>query len=255
MKYSIQITLLLLAILVAGCFSPGLDGEMHKAVISGSLADVQSLVGGGADVNATGAYGCTPLYYAALYGDSYIVTYLLGKGADPKKGASWRGGDTPLHVAAQCGYVDCVQVLLSNGVPVDLRNNYGETALHLAARRRNTDVVRLLLSNGADANATDKRGGTPLEYPSGFVDNRQLNYQETVEILIEHGADVRHIDRNGEAAIHEAVFLGNVKVVEILLQHGAIPNVSGTRGTPLAWAQSRGYKDIVLLLQKNGAKQ
>ena len=240
---------------VAGCLDPGTDGPLHDAITRRDFASVQEQVRRGADVNASGMYGRTPLYYAALYGESNIVVYLLNEGADPKKGASWKGNDTPLHVAAAHGHIGCVKALLPKSVLVDIRNNVNQTPLHYSARNRHPDVVRLLLDHGADVNATDTMGTTPLEYPSGFVDNYHSNYQETVEILLAHGAEVRHVDRNGETALHEAVFMGNAKVVEILLDHGADPNVSGIRGTPLKWAKSKGYEDIVILLRKYGARK
>ena len=253
MKTATHIVVALLALVLAGC--TGSDDPLHNAVTSRDLAAVKTQVGGGADINAPGMYGRTPLYYAGLYGEGNIVAYLLSEGADPQKGASWKGDDTPLHVAAQNGHAGCVQVLLLNGASVDIRNNANQTPLHYAARSRHPDVVKLLLDHGAKVNATDKMDTTPLEYPSGFVDNYQSNYQETVEILLSHGANVRHVDRNGETALHEAVFMGNAKVVEILLDHGADPNVSGIRGTPLEWAKSEGCEDIIKLLKEHGAKE
>jgi ankyrin repeat protein len=243
------------ALTVTGCLNPGSDGPLHNAATSRDLAAVQAQVQRGADVNATGMYGRTPLYYAALYGESNIVTYLLNNGADPKKGASWKGDDTPLHVSAEKGHIGCVEALLVRGVPVDIRNSANQTPLHDAARNRHPDVVKLLLDHGADIDATDKMGTTPLEYPSGSFENHQSNYQVTVEVLLAHGADVRHVDRNGETALHESVFMGNAKVVAILLDHGADPNISGIRGTPLEWAKIKQYEDILALLKKHGAKE
>ena len=255
MKTIRSILIAALGLTITGCFDPGSDGPLHNAITRRDLVAVKAQVERGSDVNVAGLYGRTPLYYAALYGESNMVAYLLNQGADPKRGASWKGNDTPLHVAAGHGFVGCVEALLSAGVPVDVRNNANQTPLHVAARHRQPEVVKVLLDHGANVNATDKMGTTPLEYPSGFVDNYHSNYQETVEILLEHGADVRHVDRNGETALHEAVFMRNAKVVEILLNHGADPNVSGTRGTPLEWAKAIGCEDLIALLKKHGAKE
>ncbi len=255
MKTISHILIATLGLTVAGCLDPGSDGSLHSAITRRDIGAVKAEVERGVDVDAPGMYGRTPLYYAALYGESNIVAYLLSQGADPKKGASWKGNDTPLHVAAGHGHIGCVEALLSKSIAVDIRNSANQTPLHDAARNRHPDVVRILLDHGADVNATDKMGTTPLEYPSGFVDNYHSNYQETVEILIAHGAEVRHVDRNGETALHEAVFMGNAKVVEILLDHGADPNVSGIRGTPLEWAKAKGCSEIIALLKKHGAKE
>jgi len=253
MKNTKHIGAAVLLLLLAGC--TGSDGPLHDAVQRRDLQAVKANVEQGAAINAFGMYGRTPLYYAALYGESNIVAYLLSVGANPKKGASWKGYDTPLHVAAQHGHMGCVQVLLSNNVPVDIKNASKQTPLILAARSRQASVVKLLIENGANVNAIDKMGTTPLEYPSGFVDNYHSNYLETVAILLENGADPRHIDHNGETALHEAVYMGNAQVVEMLLEHGADPNVSGCRGTPLNWAKREGYTNIEALLTKSGAKE
>jgi ankyrin repeat protein len=250
-----KIGLTALAVWISGCAGPGTDGPLHVAVVRGDLPAVRKLVDAGAEVNAEGEFGRSPLYYAALSGYREIVSFLLTKGADPLKGASWKGNNTPLHVAADHGHLGCVQVFLSWHVPVDVRDRSNATPLHLAARARRPEVVKLLLDHGADVNAADCMGTTPIEYPSGVSDNYRANYRETVELLVARGADVRHVDRNGETALHEAVFMENAAVVEMLLRQGADPNVSGVRGTPLAWARRKGYESIVKLLVKGGARQ
>ena len=209
--------------LLAGCV--GTDRPLHDAVSCGDLQAVETLVDRGEDINAKGMYGRTPLYYAALSGQSNALAYLLAKGANPKIGASWKDNNTPLHVAAEHGDLACVKILVSNGVPVDIRNSSKQTPLLLASECLHPAVVTYLLDKGAKVDATDRKGNTSLYWSTCF--------------------------REGDTASDQAV----VSVVHILLEHGANPNVKGGRGTPLAWAISGGHHEIEKSLREYGARE
>jgi len=246
-------TILLAMCMFCGC--SGSDKPLHRAVITGNITETVTLVNKGNDINAEGRYGRTPLFYAALTGHNEIMRYLLLSGADPHKGASWKGGDTPIHIAAERGNLVGVQLLINSGALIDERNIARQTPLSLAAHNRQVTMVAFLLKQGANVNAEDIMKATPLAYPSGFVNNCRSNYQEVVEMLLNYGANVNHVDRNGETALHEAVFMGDAMVVSILLNRGANPNVRGIRGTPLEWARQHGRKDIEKLLYDHGVAE
>ena len=55
-------------------------------------------------------------------------------------------GDTPLHVAAQYGNLDAVQVLLDTKANPNIENEKGFTPLDKAIHAGHKDVCRLLLS-------------------------------------------------------------------------------------------------------------
>ena len=52
-------------------------------------------------------------------------------------------------MAAQCGHVDMVGLLLERGAAANLQSKNGLTALHLAAQDDRTAVARLLTRYGA----------------------------------------------------------------------------------------------------------
>nr|WP_253307404.1 ankyrin repeat domain-containing protein [Rickettsia endosymbiont of Ceutorhynchus assimilis] len=69
---------------------------------------------------------------------------------------------TPLHYAAKSEYKDIVELLLSQGVDVNILDQHHETPLHIAVVHKHKDIVELLLSQGADVNIPDQHHETPL---------------------------------------------------------------------------------------------
>ncbi len=73
-------------------------GLVHIAALSGNLPCLKVLSGAGADLNAKGAFGVTPLMVAATQGDPSVVRYLVEAGADPA--AETVGGRNAFDYAA-----------------------------------------------------------------------------------------------------------------------------------------------------------
>lgn len=83
------------------------------------------------------------------------------------------------------GNTDGVENILDLGVPVDARSLHGDpyfgvarnsTALHVAAWRASHDTVQLLIERGADVNAVDAEGRMPLELAvKACVDSYWMN--------------------------------------------------------------------------------
>ena len=59
---------------------------------------------------------------------------------------------TPLHLAADNGYVDCMRALLLKEAHVDVFSVRGQTPLQLCCKQAFIDCVQLLLEHGADVN-------------------------------------------------------------------------------------------------------
>jgi ankyrin repeat protein len=85
------------------------------------------------------------------------VSFLIGKRANPNLQNS--RGETPLSLAAQIGWLEGAQLLLSHGASVDLANSRGETPLIMAVHQRDIAMVRLLLATGANPTTTDNAAG------------------------------------------------------------------------------------------------
>jgi ankyrin repeat protein len=144
-----------------GVFSP--EFKLGWAVVRGDLAEVKRLVidcGVNPNIQST-AEGGTPLHVAADRGYLRIVKFLLKHGANPNMKNDY--GNTPLHDAAAFGHREVVKLLLEHGANPNIRDNDGYTPLHYAVGFCYVDVVRVLLDHGADPTIRDKKGRTPLE--------------------------------------------------------------------------------------------
>ena len=88
-----------------------------------------------------------------------------------------------IHVAAQNGNSNIIQMLINHGVGVNARDSSGRTALHTAVHNRHDGAVRVLLQNEADVHACDREGDTPLSLAVkiGFEDAVQLLLYKTLK--------------------------------------------------------------------------
>ncbi|XP_019864114.1 PREDICTED: ankyrin repeat domain-containing protein 1-like, partial [Amphimedon queenslandica] len=76
--------------------------------------------------------------------------------------AGWRDYDNEkfqilaLHYASKQGLMNDVSILISKGVPVNVKDKFDKTALHLSCERGHSDVANALIKAKADVNCQDK---------------------------------------------------------------------------------------------------
>ena len=112
-----------------------------------------------------------------------------------------------------------------NGGYVNTTNKHNETALVLVCEKGNTDAINVLLDAGADHNISDELGETWIHH---VIDGTCK--KETIQIMIEHGADVNAMNKHDETALMRACTKGHIGTINILLSVGADPNVADTDG-------------------------
>lgn len=201
-------------------------------------------------------YGNSPLACALLWNNTEAAEMMLRAGADPNYKspdeqtafAVWVGKSREtsgeknvclpvLKLMTQCGWQ-----------PEQAVDKEGNSALSLACRRANWELgcaaIHYLVGIGADVNARNPQGQTPIMnlYGGRFWDGRIPLFQglprsypyegrtcgeedaETLEFLLEAGADVSATDKWGNTVLHYiAGSTGNTaakKAVEVLFDFG-----------------------------------
>ncbi len=77
-----------------------------------------------------------------------------------------------------------------------------------------------------------------------------------IEAITQNPTMISDTDDDGFTFLHQMAFAGTANGCEILLKHGANPNATAANGmTPLRLAKALGWKKVVEVLTKHGAKQ
>ena len=223
----------------------------------------------------------TPLYIACQQGNTEAVRVLLQHQADPNISSS-DNKKTPLMVACSNKHAEAVKLLLAHkATDVEALDEDHDTALRYASDQNSTKVMRLLLEAAhVNPNVYGKNDWSCLlvSCRDGYLDN--------VVLLLEHGADPYHKVKGGKTCLMMASQYGHIdivhlllnskrvdvkrlineqteegwtalalaykhpKIVELLLEHGADPNLHTNYGwTPLILAcQKEGIPTTVELL-------
>jgi hypothetical protein len=220
------------------------EAEFLEAVKAGDAARVQQMLDTiPALAGAHAESGESAVLLSVYYGKDEVRDLLLERGAPldvfEAAAAGVRGkveewvkkdaglarafahdGFTPLHLAAFFGRIPVVELLLSRGAPVDevSRNPSALRPLHSAVAHRQPQVAleisRAMIAAGADVNATQHGGWMPL---------------------------------------HAAALHGNLPLVRLLLEAGAVADAKNDTGqTPAALASSKNHKEVVALLHERG---
>ena len=177
--------LLVVAGLPALASLAGPDSPVADAAMRGDAEAVRALIADGEDVNEAQGDGMTALHWSARNRDAALVRDLLEAGA--VVGAGTRIGEyTPLHLAAQAGAGEVVEVLLGAGADPGraIMVGGGARPLHFAAESGSGRAVAALIAAGADVDAAEEAWGqTPLMFAAS------KGRTETVRALLAAGAD------------------------------------------------------------------
>ncbi|XP_076171863.1 tonsoku-like protein isoform X2 [Ptiloglossa arizonensis] len=107
-------------------------------------------------------------------------------------------GETQLHIACISGNVEDVEKLLTNGHPMNIKDNFGWTPLHEAANHGHVEIAKLLLQHGANVNDVGSimcQGVTPLH------DAASCGNLSMMRLLIEYGANVELIANENDTVL------------------------------------------------------
>ncbi|MBI4424587.1 MAG: ankyrin repeat domain-containing protein [Elusimicrobia bacterium] len=175
---------------------------LHIAIQSSSPAVLTSfLLARGADPNARGVFGRTPLIAAAAsqyYGATQlaVVEALLNAGADID--ACDETGRTALMWAAMANLPVAVSLLV-RGADTDHADKDGETALMYAVREWNPGVVIALLDRRVDQEKRNAAGRTALDIA------RESNIPAEIQWLLENRGPRSALRERVDAAVGAAL--------------------------------------------------
>ena len=138
-----------------------LNRRLLYAAVRDDIVRLKNALKDGADINARGRHGRTPLIWAAAKGNLDIVIFLLEQEGINVK-AKARTGKNALISAAERGHNAIVERLLENSdisENVDAQDEDGKTALMYAAQYGHKRIVSSLLQY-ADSGVEDDAGKT-----------------------------------------------------------------------------------------------
>ena len=111
------------------------------------------------------------------------------------------------------------------GMTVNTKTSEGVPMLSVAARNDHPDQIEWLLSLGADINAISGDRGYSAVMDAVWRKNFQIT-----EYLIKRGADLGIVSTDGQPILVLAVGNGNEKIVRLLLENGADPDIKDSMG-------------------------
>jgi ankyrin repeat protein len=245
---------LLGCVMLAGPFLHAGDGEP-------SPTDVAELV--------------TRLRSAAARGDEDVVLECIQSGVDidDDQRRERGGGVTALALAGKYGHISVMRLLLEHGA--DLETGH-VPPLHAAIVSRQHESVALLVEAGANVNRTCSYGPQPRAFgtavSSGDVEILELLLQNGLRVdptsspdpflfsvgsadmvgcLVGMGFDVNaRRDGDGRALLHRSAFVGDLDMVQALLEHGADMMIRDATGkTALDLARANGHAEVAAYLE------
>ena len=166
MSKSLLISCSLAVVLAAGGYyvyqTQYLPSELRVAATRGDLARVQELIGRGVDINRPlGLPSNSALNRAIEGGNAAVVKAVLDAGANVN--AIGESGMTPLMFAAFFGNASIVDLLIKAGARTDtVEPRHNNTALLIAVRKGHLETVETLIRGRADPNQGAERGNAPL---------------------------------------------------------------------------------------------
>ena len=196
--------------------------------------------------------------------------------------------ETPLHWAAMKGNYYIVKELLKlykeNQIEIDQKNCYGVTPFMLANLRQDKYICELFYENVADINHQDNEGNSIVHLMAALGDVKWINFMikkfnVNCYLINNHGntpfieailneniecvqffirmfcnnknpqfaiSNINWKNKYGQTPLHAAVFTGNIKIIKILLENKAdIAAIDANELTPYHYAYINEKKDVV----------
>lgn len=214
-------------------------------MLLGDNAPLQAALAAGMKPTVKGVTGETLLHLAAEAGAVDAMDLLLKQGA--KVNATTDRGHTPLHLAAENGRLAAVERLLAANAAVNLRAGGNQTALLAAVKSGHRTVAQALVNKRADVNAANDNHESPYTVA---IDR---GYADLAAQMLDHGANRNYDHDQMQRVLLTQAAKGNTAMVRFLLSQKVSPRAEfeGTRA--LGAAAVAGDGELVGVLLQGGA--
>jgi ankyrin repeat protein len=268
------------------------------AAREGNLAAATALLDGGAKIDeVSGSEHSTPLVLAIANGHYDFAKLMIDRGANVNLANDM--GVAPLYATIdvrwpphewsaepivdqeKTDYLTLMKLLLAKGANPNAQikkqvwsrilsenRNWidptGSTPFWRAAQADDVKAMEVLKAGGADPKMPSKIGTTPLMVAAGL--GWSANYSTTsptrlaaIEYCMSQGADVNAKDTLGYTPLHGAAFVGDLKNIQYLVDHGAKIDAKTKAGDTVAdlangpFEKSLPNPEAVTLLVKLGS--
>ena len=176
-----------------------------------------------------------------------LAPALIGLGFMVSASMAWADDAATLNLAVTRDDSYGVSKMLEHGVDPNLKEpQRGETPLMVAIREKAMRSIQVLLASPkTDIEAAANNGDTALMV-AAYTRN-----VDAVKALLAHDAEV---NRHGWAPLHYAAAVGDVEIIQLLLDKSAYVDVeSPNKTTPLMMAARGGNNDAATALIEAGA--
>lgn len=121
-----------------------------------------------------------------------------------------------LHMCCDSGRPEIAEFLLLKGARMNDENMKGFTPLMTCIQSNQLAIMKMLIDFGADLNAISQKGNR-----TALLHAVQLRRIEMVRLLLEAEADPNIVQFDGKSALHIAIQLMSIQIVDLLLLHRA----------------------------------
>ncbi len=195
----------------------------------------------------------TGLHAAAARGDLAEIENRIAAGEN--KAATDTRHRTPLHVAAFQKKHDAARLLMKLDADPNTLEIDRYDIITIASVANDVPMLKIAIEGGGDPKAiTSRYDGTAL------IAAAHLGHAEVVRVLIAAKAPLDHVNNLNWTALIESIVLGDggrnhTDTLRALVEAGANVNIpDGSGSTPLKLAKSRGYTEMVAILEKADAR-
>jgi uncharacterized protein len=189
-------------------FDDAKTAELAEAAKNGDIERVNALVTAGANPNAKGLGGFTPLMYSMSGKTTRGFQRLLELGGDPN--LQTESGRSAISFAASRPESESLKIALAQGGNPNLVSRPAppisaslRTPIYATVLSQRPENARILIKAGADVNARDSKGVTPLIHAA------MVNSYDVMYVLLEAGADIRAKDDAGFPVSYEIINSSN----------------------------------------------